>query len=197
MKTYTLNDKHLMITQVIKWNEDRYGEGGYDPELTLALLTEELSELYNAKTQEDTLDAIGDVAFVLIGSLGKYYSKNCRVANILSNIEDDSNKLYVTFTMTCLKEYICKFITINNTSYLRINDIIFGCLEQVIISNNTKSIDKVSSNIKANINKGSDYKEPDFSELLKTITIWNTVADKLENTRQEIAFNYSERTKDA
>ena len=59
-----------LVTRVIAWNAARYPQQS-NTALTLALLGEELDELYLATNKVEALDAIGDILFVAIGALWK------------------------------------------------------------------------------------------------------------------------------
>lgn len=56
------------VERIIGWNKDRFNQEETKPEELYELANEELHELHNALTEIEKLDAIGDIAFIVIGA---------------------------------------------------------------------------------------------------------------------------------
>jgi len=59
-----------IVSKCVKWNSERYDQV-FNKDLSIKLLDEEVSELFNATDVVSKMDAIGDIMFVAIGVLWK------------------------------------------------------------------------------------------------------------------------------
>lgn len=169
------------ITQhAIDWNAARY-EKQFDFELSRSLLLEEICELFEAKTTVDKLDAIGDIIFVAIGVLWKlglsddeikhiFYSRqldtfdNIELHNYMCSVMEyfaprisSSNGEWPIFELTMYSVFV---IAINAARSLGFQEYLYEIVLCICKSNNTKSVVRTDSGVKANINKGSNYVPP-------------------------------------
>lgn len=178
----TDTQKDQVIYSVINWNELRY-KREFNLELTLSLLNEERNELVNAFSNIDKYDALGDILFVTLGAfwkLGIQQTNQYRmyvdtlVEKIIGEQDEHYTKdieVFVPFETIINKvpnEHAALFGVIDK-SILDIVRIFEGslspdCIWQILgiicHSNNTKFVDKVNFDIKANTHKGKDYKSP-------------------------------------
>lgn len=146
---------------VHKWNYDRYGvvENDFNFQVLLnKLLIEEYTELVLADSIEEQLDAIGDILFVICGGLTKTKEYGC-----IYKVDDYSPNVSICSPYLDIVINAANIITDVNSGFF----FACSCLEEVIKSNNTKAVDKVSSDKKANLNKGSDFVPPNFENLIK------------------------------
>lgn len=120
---------------VINWNKQRY-EQEFNSILTERLLKEEFKEYLDANNNTDRLDAIGDYVFVLLGAEWKNGNK----------------PIHPSFGYKFVVE---KFLHELN------EDAIIACVLAVALSNDTKSIERVASAVKANKDKGLNYIGPE------------------------------------
>ncbi|PIR06665.1 MAG: hypothetical protein COV55_02830 [Candidatus Komeilibacteria bacterium CG11_big_fil_rev_8_21_14_0_20_36_20] len=173
-----------VFERVINWNEKRY-ERIFNFGLANALLVEEAGELENARiigNPIETLDAVGDITFVAIGILWKlgyspeyieslfekHISKHKKPnvdifqASLLSSYVDIADYSKLDYEIIILRK-IAHLICISCVEALKDLDMFsyyLVVLRIICDSNDTKAIEKVLPDIKANINKGANYKAP-------------------------------------
>ncbi len=172
---------------VIRWNQQRYRQE-YDYNLANKLLREEISEFATASGLVGRADAIGDIAFVLIGILWKLEFQPEAIADILAECDpenrtscfdsaDVSNKinsimvglyqntncglLNVILINAGLEALFCTGWDYLNT--LGENENMIAILNIICESNATKSVpdELVSKDVKCNIEKGEAYVSPE------------------------------------
>lgn len=185
-----------IVGKCIAWNKQRY-EKEFDYDLSLSLLLEETQELYDAKDVIEVLDAVGDITFVTIGIMWKlgideediyqiFYSKNL---NAFSNHEafEYYNEELSTFLHNYIKTFsheerlilnfaLCQVFNtcLSTLRGLNMQAPFYNIVDAICESNNTKEIKgKTASNIKANINKGSNYIAP-TNKLIEIYSLYNT-----------------------
>jgi hypothetical protein len=191
-----------IVEKCIEWNAARY-EREYSHILAVKLLLEETNELFNARILSEQLDAIGDITFVAIGVMWKAgipseiitkmfydfdlskltieecYDLCCSIHNTYINNTDpkaDINDALQGVDFACSSTFITAIGTLRG---LGMQNCFYEIVHAICDSNDTKEIKgKVSANIKANINKGSNYIPP-TETLNKIITVHYR-----ENTRQ-------------
>jgi hypothetical protein len=175
MQAMTITDR------VILWNKQRY-EQEYNYDLAAQLLLEETSELFEAKSDIDKLDAIGDIFFVAIGVFWKLGLPNEVIQRIFHDLDltkatiEETNDLcnnieyaimeevsdvigaYPGIKLACYSAFICALGTLRG---MNMQHTIYDIVHAICDSNHTKEIKgKTPSHIKANINKGKGYKPP-------------------------------------
>lgn len=180
----------LVITEhVINWNKARY-EQVFNFELSRNLLLEEISELFEAKTTVEKVDAVGDIIFVSIGILWKlgfsnehlyaiFYDANwaelsaedafrwlCTIHALGAEVIQDN--LEGQWPMFEFAVYAMLIIALGQLRGLGLQNGFYDIVHAICNSNNTKEIVKTDPAIKANINKGSNYIPP-TKELRKII----------------------------
>ena len=164
-----MNLGHI-FERVTNWNSKRY-DRKYDHNLSVNLLTEELQEYFDATTLVDQLDALCDMTYVAIGILWKIDADN----NTLDfNAEESHNqvaRLLTTNTLdpiylvasvlaryehdddypTALAAQMIVTLCMTQMSAMGLNqEESFMALVVVCDSNDSKSIKKTASHIKAN-----------------------------------------------
>lgn len=170
--------------RVAKWNSLRY-ERVYDKDLTLALLIEELNEAQTAATFIDHVDGLCDIIYVAYGAIWKlgtahkqrheYYNgtfdliKNvpCNFvepveyisAYVAALTRDDADDLAILYSIIHLATSQMSKIGIDQATGMQ-------CLYAVCDSNDSKSVQKTASDVKANQDKGPCYKPPALEPLL-------------------------------
>lgn len=193
------------IARICEWNAARY-ERKISPELQLALLQEEITEFQKAiakidelsptdkewnPTKIEVLDAIGDIAFVAVGGLWK------------TGFEpEEIQAMYTDTIMLALTEgtsfstkpgAIQQFFTMPYSPLMCVTALQLAfeanplySLDAIVTvicdSNETKKIEKVASDVKANLDKGATYVPPTeaLDKLLQhSSVILQSVADKL------------------
>ena len=185
-----------VVARVCRWNQQRY-EQEWDSPLASSLLTEEFVETLLADDLVDILDGIGDSLFVAIGCFWKQRMLNDDGAVLLLETviqREDFNLLnayfehhlhswpsrgleaaFYTFKVCFeaikllnLGDNKCKYADVDSSSA----DVTLDChsiLLAITKSNETKSIKKTASNVKANLDKGRDFVGPqqDLEILIK------------------------------
>lgn len=173
------------ITKCVAWNAARYDQI-YDYELAVKLLLEETTELSEASSVVDMLDAIGDITFVAVGIMWKMGMTVEDLEAVFYNKDIDITKLdtqqaynYSMFIVNTLIERnphcnvsivlpgislaaFSIFITALTTLRgLGMQDSFFDVFDAICDSNNTKEVKgKSNPSIKANIVKGEGFVPP-------------------------------------
>ena len=176
--------KHL-VQRVIDWNHKRYAKI-FNYKLSKDLLYEELTELIEAETTIDKLDAVGDIVFVAIGSLWKMGIKSSDIEQLLSvtyeNLDNYVfelvNKYDLSYAKSLHVSVIAQSIAFSCLQTLRnanMSKALLIILKIICDSNDTKSLpaDKVDPSVKANIDKGNTYVGPEaaLKELINNYSL--------------------------
>lgn len=172
-----------IVSRAIKWNSERYDQE-FDYSLSLSLLDEENTELLTAIDKAnpiEIMDAVGDITFVAIGILWKlkvdtiiieeifyYYDldnfKNVNPIDVVDHfksklrylLKDDNERQIAYFCLTSIFLVSFKVLPVLGVAN-RYYDIVLAICD----SNDTKEVKgKTAPNVKANINKGSNYIPP-------------------------------------
>ena len=146
-----------VIQRICAWNAARY-EQQYDHALTIALLREEYKEWLMAKTPVDQLDGLCDLVYVAFGAIWK--------ANIdLEAMRDaEQQSAQVVDNDYPLVMSLHLIITSALTQMAGMGLSTDQCVEALLIvcdANDSKSIKKTASNVKANLDKGPYFKAPE------------------------------------
>lgn len=171
---------NLQVEKVIEWNKKRYDQV-FSYDLSNDLIIEELNELYSSVSLVETLDAIGDISFVVIGCMWKMGISKDHICSVIdNNISIDEfilntqveNNFTAKETLTLKRGLDCMLITCPIfLNMIGILDKHMEVLDIICNSNNTKSLpkDKVDPSVKANIDKGSTFVPPteDLQKLLE------------------------------
>ena len=178
---------------VIRWNQQRYRQE-YDYPLANKLLREEISEFATASGMVGRADAIGDIAFVLIGILWKLEFKPEFIADLLAECDPENRTtcfdsadvasdinglmmgLYTNSNCGLLNVILInaglEALFCTGWDYLNMlgeNENMIAILNIICESNATKSVpdELVAKDLKCNIEKGKDYVSPE--EALKEL----------------------------
>ena len=167
--------------RVCEWNAARY-ERDFNEELTLSLLHEEFTEWLEAPTAVDELDALCDIVYVTMGAIWKLncidYDQDAaqHQANVVVQKQINNNELkpalFIATYLTVMK-YDKEYPYLNSL-YLILTSALcqmtgFGltneqCIEALSIvcdSNDSKSVTKTASDVKANLDKGVTFIAPE------------------------------------
>ena len=168
-----------IYNSVSRWNEARY-EREYNAELACSLLNEELDEYNDATDMTGLLDALGDTIYVALGVIWKLNvgAKEFKLALIeASEVVDHLGKIAIVEPIAFARAFV-QTIASGKEEAVCCHAIVYSCLRQMISlgltteesvgvvraickSNDTKSVKKVSSDIKANCgDKGDMYISP-------------------------------------
>lgn len=170
-----------VIQRICAWNAARY-EQQYDHALTIALLREEYKEWLMAKTPVDQLDGLCDLVYVAFGAIWKanidleaMRDAEQQSAQVVEN-QLNCNELwpaqYIS-TYLDVMEYdndyplvmsLHLIITSALTQMAGMGLSTDQCVEALLIvcdANDSKSIKKTASNVKANLDKGPYFKAPE------------------------------------
>lgn len=181
------------LNRAANWNAARYPQE-YNKTLQLDLLKEELQEFKDAEYTVDKLDALCDVAFVAAGGIwkcGLQVEDNLDLLQVSIDVFNEARQVKDKL------EYIEYFISEYELNlkpeaehHLAINlgamnfaistmeplfgftaDDVLKALFIVCDSNDSKSVQKTAANVKANIDKGEGFiqPEPRLSALLETV----------------------------
>ena len=178
------------VQMCIDWNKARY-EQTHNLLLSIKLLDEEVKELKAADSKVAILDACGDITFVAVGILWKVGMSDENIKEImygtnLTTLDEEEALLkiatgYVNLVPLLVSEIpnyedaIGVFYALNSIFFMvlpAIRDLglqskfydVFGA---ICFSNATKTVHRVTPDVKANIIKGSNYKAP--TEALEAI----------------------------
>ena len=174
-----------VFLRVAHWNSLRY-EQVYDKELAIALLREEYKEWLEADKPVDKLDALCDIVYVTLGIIWKadlnplaIGEAGERAAIIIETLLDANEMWPAYFIGTYLdvmqydKEYslemsVSLIMSAAMTEMTGLGLTPDECIEALLIvcdSNDSKSIKKTASNVKANGNDKGEYFVPPESRL--------------------------------
>lgn len=159
-----------IIEECVKWNAARYDRISCE-ELSIALLTEEINELYEAGNLVEMADACGDITFVCIGALWKLGFSNAEISLVLDNklfplviadlagvrgnFGDKVNELSYLIYLA-LHSYVNSY-----AEQYGLIPLLPSICEAICVSNNTKSIEgKTDPSVNANKTKGPSYVPP-------------------------------------
>lgn len=173
--------------RVSKWNAQRY-DRKYDSKLAISLLREEYEEWLHAEEEVDKLDALCDTVFVAMGVLWKVNITHeeleefaQKAIGVLSSYNmEEPNPAYMIATHLDIFEYEPEFLI--EDSMMMIIYSAMGqmlsmrlsfeqCGEAIMVvcdSNDSKKVEKVAADIKANLDKGEGFipPEPRLQEIL-------------------------------
>lgn len=173
--------------RVAKWNAARY-DREYNKELTCGLLAEEYGESLEADNLVDVVDVLCDIIFVAYGAIWKLDVDGDKIAEHMQGSGDLIVSIPINFVEPL--EYIgshivaltredaddlallCSIIHLatSQMSLLGIDETLgLKCFEAVCDSNDSKSVQKTSSDVKANQDKGPYYQPPKLAALLETL----------------------------
>lgn len=159
-----------IFERVSTWNSKRY-DRKYDHNLSVDLLKEELQEFFDANTLVDQLDALCDMTYVAIGILWKIDVDNETLEFNAEESHNQVNKLLTTNTLepiyliasvlaqyehdneypTALAAQMVVTLCMTQMSAMGLDQVeSFMALVVVCDSNDSKSIKKTASHIKAN-----------------------------------------------
>ena len=185
-----------IYTRVCRWNEARY-ERKYSEPLSIELLKEEIEEYLDATNPVDRTDALCDTIYVAMGILWKINVDN---ETLEYNAEESHKQIAALLDTNTLEPiyfaYAIVFKLENDGDYpvaLAAQNIITACMTQlaymgysnseslealyiVCDSNDSKSVKKTESHIKANDgDKGVYFQppEPRLTALLKRMEVRN------------------------
>ena len=182
-----------IIQRVCSWNAARY-EQEYNKDLALSLLAEEYKEWTDAENNVDKLDAMCDLIYVAIGVLWKIGKEEADwqyAAESVDSIVDVPDlapayfiaplltvyELDETFSVIQVMQRIV-FVAIAQMLYMGLSyDQAIEALNIVCDANDSKSIKKTASDVKANTDKGPYFRspEPRLTKLLEDAgCLWTT-----------------------
>ena len=101
-----IKDK-IVVRRIVNWNFARY-EQEFNHALTNSLLTEEVSELLQAKEEVDILDALVDIAYVAIGAMWKMGLSPGGIHDALLAVCDSNDSKTTVKTASYIKANIDK-----------------------------------------------------------------------------------------
>jgi len=175
---------NVVYDKVINWNSLRYARD-YNHELSVDLLKEELQEYFDADTDVDRLDALCDVVYVALGVIWKLDVANEAIVNseskahnavirMLNNTDsfepvEISSMVLSRFSNTkVVSSHIHNIQMLITLSFAQANyngltsEEFVEALLVVCDSNDSKSIKKTDSHIKANAgDKGAYFVPPE------------------------------------
>lgn len=162
--------------RVVNWNAKRY-EREYDHELALALLNEECEELLEATNDVDCLDAACDIAYVAFGALWKldipefalHEMLNDKYNELITNKKPDTvreaiDALAIANELSDRAHRLCDIIVYSLAEMFSLGLTMDTAIHAMLIvcnSNDTKTVAKTASNVKANKSKGEFFQPPE------------------------------------
>lgn len=176
------------VTRVNAWNAARYNQI-YNYELAEKLLVEEISELFAAQDIINQMDAIGDIMFVAIGIFWKLklpveliqdclYFQDLRVMSPIEAsrwkiqsesafyeyIDETIEESYpgVSFALHAIFHVCLPYLASKQLQHL-----VYDILAAICTSNETKSVKRVVSTVKANDGDKGDKYIPPTTDLKK------------------------------
>ena len=175
-----------VYARVAGWNAKRY-EREYDAKLATALLEEELQEWVEASTPVEKLDALCDIAYVALGvvwkartsqeDINKDYHIALDVISLYEDLQYSDIVLHIAGLIKCLHanhpgrlaSLIAVLALAQMLSMGLSYDQAIEAMHIVCDANDSKSVTKTASNVKANKDKGVDFVPPEvrLEELLK------------------------------
>lgn len=169
------------MKRVAVWNSKRY-EQEFDKQLFIELIREEHKEWRDADSEVKKLDALCDTVYVAFGGswkanlgLGELDQAMVHASNVLLNLIDCTELYPAYFISTYMdvfedsEEYpLATTIALVVSSCMAEMSAMglsraqaLKCLNIVADSNDSKTIDKVAANVKANKNKGPYFVAPE------------------------------------
>lgn len=176
-----------VYNRVADWNSKRYDQE-FNLQLTVSLLTEELEEFLEAQEPVDELDALCDLTYLAMGGLWKLDKPlNPEVAvRAIKAVESLLDQGIILHPITLLAAVVSeteydpeaamyKVIAVATLLMLHFGFDQEQCEEAMLIvcdSNDSKTIKKTASNVKANVDKGSYFvpPEPRLQALLDSVS---------------------------
>lgn len=170
-----------IFTRVAYWNSKRY-DREYNHELGVKLLSEEIQEYFDANTVVDQLDAMCDTVYVAMGILWKINVNESTLEYNSIEAHNQATKLLATNTLepiylalSVLKQHehdsdypvalaAQMLITLCMTQMSGLGLTAEEALEALTVvcdSNDSKTIAKVASDVKANVDKGAFFVAPE------------------------------------
>lgn len=168
---------HKVYDRVCAWNAKRYDQV-FDHDLAIDLIQEEFNEILLASTETDKLDGLCDMTYVALGAIWKL-GNGFDVAKIRQAF-NDVNKLYEVECPAPILMLIPFLLEVEDGAD---HDMwLYRCLahahaealmmqltaeqfeEAMLIvcdSNDTKTVEKTASNVKANMDKGPYFTPPE------------------------------------
>lgn len=166
--------------RVATWNSKRY-DREYNHELAMSLLREEYQEFMEAEEAVDKLDALCDLVYVAQGVIWKldcagedielahqnaykdsgilmqagHIMPIYLIASVLDQVDDES--AYPVLDAMCM----ISNLALTQMSTLVLADQVIDAMMIVCDSNDSKKIEKVSADVKANKDKGEYYVAPE------------------------------------
>lgn len=173
---------YTVYLRVVAWNAARY-EREYDHDLSVSLIQEELCEFFDAQTLVDSVDALCDTIYVALGILWKLNLPSEVVTDSANVASEQVTKMLNTDTLApAMFAYGALLQYRYDSEYpvaIAANTIICLCVNQlrmmglsmadvetalliVCDSNDSKSVKKTASNVKANDgDKGTGFVPPE------------------------------------
>lgn len=170
---------HRIFKRAAIWNSKRY-EQEYNHTLTLSLLNEEFKEWLEAVSEVDKLDALCDIIYVALGALWKAKLINegeeaaAELASGLVEVFDEPHYAYFIAAYLAVMEYEQEYslglnlhliIKVALMEMLALGLNYEQCIDALLVvcdSNDSKSIKKTDSSLKANSgNKGPYFVAPE------------------------------------
>lgn len=184
-----------LFARVGAWNALRY-DRVFNMSLLHKLLTEEFNETVDAKTPVEQLDGRADQIYVALGGIWKLNLEEELIANafgeaaIVVGMASDENLLrdidwaieanlkalvsdVLPQTQRLTATILATICLLNQYAIERDFDLsVFDVLEVVCDSNDSKQVQKVAPDVKANINKGAGFiaPEPRLQALIDGVT---------------------------
>lgn len=165
-----------IIESICNWNKARY-EQKYDHDLACKLLMEEFEETNTAMMEGDMVelaDGLADIFYVAIGCMWK---ADTDISDILE-VLDEAYSLPLTVALNWHPAYPSRAslasVAVSAFALLEqytSEEAAIKIIEAVCKSNDTKVVNMVASNVKANLDKGDTYVAPtkDIEDILKSI----------------------------
>ena len=174
--------------RIADWNAKRY-EQEYDAKLAIALLEEELQEWVDAETRVDKLDALCDLAYVAYGvvwkaktseeDINKDYHAALDMVNIYEELQYTDIVLHTAGLIKVLYTghpgRLANLIAVLALAQMLSMGLSYEqameAMHIVCDANDSKSVTKTASHIKANKDKGATFVGPEvrLEELLKCV----------------------------
>lgn len=184
----------LVYERVSNWNAARY-DRVYNQDLALGLLREELQEYLDATSDVDRLDALCDITYVAMGCVWKLNADEA-IDDFVANAVGYLNAVLpeallepahiLTAYLTALEHdvdwpphmicHICVLLANRQMARMGLQpEHIEAALLAVCNANDTKTIAKTDSSVKANVDKGSFFKspEPALQAILDSLEVTN------------------------
>jgi len=95
------------VQRIIDWNSARYNQD-YNHALTIALLSEELTELRGAGSDVDVLDALIDGVYIAIGAMWKLGLNEEQIIAAIHVVCDSNDSKSVAKTIASVKANVDK-----------------------------------------------------------------------------------------